>query len=117
YYRPEYTTITVVGDVTHERALSLVKQYFGNWQRGNYVPDIPSEPAQDAPREAHVDWPNPTLPYVVVAFRAPAYSDENKDKHALAFSLRLRARHEQQRSDCRDARVLHRAAPHAGDTQ
>jgi zinc protease len=83
YYRPEYTTITIVGDVTHEQALALVKQYFGNWQRGNYVPDIPQEPAQDAPRTAHVDWPNPTLPYVVVAFRAPAYSDENKDKIAL----------------------------------
>jgi zinc protease len=61
----------------------MVKQYFGNWERGSYVPDIPAEPAQDAPREAHVDWPNPTLPYIVVAFRGPAYSDTDKDKIAL----------------------------------
>ncbi|MFL6211529.1 MAG: M16 family metallopeptidase [Pyrinomonadaceae bacterium] len=83
YYRPEYTTITIVGDVTRQQALSMVKQYFGNWERGSYVPDIPAEPAQDAPREAHVDWPNPTLPYIVVAFRGPAYSDTDKDKIAL----------------------------------
>jgi zinc protease len=83
YYRPEYTTITVVGDVTRARALALVKQYFGSWERGSYVPDIPTEPAQDAPRTAHVDWPNPTLPYIAVAFRSPAYSDTDKDKIAL----------------------------------
>lgn len=83
YYRPEYATITIVGDVTHAQSLALVKRYFGDWQRGNFVPDIPAEPAQDAPREAHVDWPNPTLPYVAIAFRAPAYSDTSKDKLAL----------------------------------
>ncbi len=83
YYRPEYATITVVGDVTRKQTLAMVKRYFGDWQRGNYVPDIPVEPAQDAPREAHVDWPNPTLPYLAIAFRAPAYSDTDKDKVAL----------------------------------
>jgi zinc protease len=83
YYRPEYTTIVLVGDVTHEQALSLTKQYFGPWQRGNYVPQIPKEPDQTAPRTAHVDWPSPTLPYLVVGFRGPAYSDTEKDKAAL----------------------------------
>lgn len=83
YYRPENVTITIVGDVTRERALALVRKNFGDWQRGNFAPEIPSEPAQDAPREAHIDWANPTLPYLAVAFRAPAYSDESKDKIAL----------------------------------
>jgi zinc protease len=32
YYRPEYTTIVLVGDVTRERALDLVKKNFGEWQ-------------------------------------------------------------------------------------
>ncbi|MDT7605018.1 MAG: zinc protease [Acidobacteriota bacterium] len=83
YYRPEYATVTIVGDVTRERALALVRKNFGDWQRGNYKPDIPKEPEQDAPREAHIDWQSPTLPYLAVAFRAPAYSDESKDKIAL----------------------------------
>jgi zinc protease len=83
YYRPEYTTILLVGDVTRQRALALTRQHFGDWQRGDYKPDIPREPAQDAPREAHIDWPSPTLPYMIVAFRGPAYSDVEKDKIAL----------------------------------
>lgn len=83
YYRPEYTTIVIAGDVTPERALALTKKYWGNWKRGNYVPRIPSEPAQDAPRTAHVEWASPTLPYLAVAFRAPAFSDVKKDKAAL----------------------------------
>jgi zinc protease len=79
YYRPDYTTIVLVGDVTRERAIKLVKQYFGDWQRGNYSPKIPAEPEQKAPRTAHVAWPSPTLPRLAIAFRGPAYSDKEKD--------------------------------------
>jgi zinc protease len=83
YYRPEYTTVVVVGDVTQARALELTKKYFGDWKRGNYVPQIPTEPEQTEARTAHIDWPTPTNPYLAVAFRGPAYSDEKKDKAAL----------------------------------
>jgi zinc protease len=83
YYRPEYTTIVLVGDVQRANALAMVKKYFGDWKRGDYVPQIPSEPEQKEPRTAHVEWSSPTLPYLVVAFRGPAFSDERKDKAAL----------------------------------
>ncbi|HEV7842589.1 MAG TPA: pitrilysin family protein, partial [Pyrinomonadaceae bacterium] len=83
YYRPEYTTIVVAGDVTQARALDLTKKYFGDWKRGSYVPQIPTEPEQQEARTASIDWPSPTNPYIAVAFRGPAYSDESKDKAAL----------------------------------
>ena len=83
YYRPEYTTLLVVGDVTRDHVLDLARKHWGDWERGNYKPDIPEEPPQNEPRTAHVDWPTPTLPYVVVGYHAPAYSDELKDKAAL----------------------------------
>jgi zinc protease len=83
FYRPEYTTVVLVGDITRQRALDLTSKYFGEWKRGNYVADIPSEPKQTEPRTAHIDWPSPTLPIVAVAFRGPAYSDVDKDKMAL----------------------------------
>jgi zinc protease len=83
YYRPEYTTIVVVGDVNRDQVLAMVKKYFGDWKRGNYAPEIPSETEQNEPREAHVDWPSETLPIAYVAFRGPEYSDEKKDKPAL----------------------------------
>ncbi|MCA1634775.1 MAG: insulinase family protein [Acidobacteria bacterium] len=83
FYRPEYTTIVVVGDATRAQALDLTKRYWGEWKRGDYKADIPEEPAQRESRTAHIDWPSPTLPYLAVAFRGPAYSDERKDKAAL----------------------------------
>ena len=87
YYRPEYTTIVLVGDVTQQQALQLSRKYFGDWKRGNYAPEVPVEPPQTAPRQAHLDWTSPTLPYLVVAFHGPAYSDEKKDKAALDLLL------------------------------
>src|SRR5437879_3781052 len=83
YYRPEYTTIVLVGDLKRDDALGMVKKYFGDWKRGSYVPNIPAEPDQTAPREGHIDWPSDTLPLIYVAFRGPAYSDVKKDKAAL----------------------------------
>jgi zinc protease len=87
YYRPEYTTIVLAGDVNREQTLSLVKKYFGDWKRGDYVPSIPVEPPQSSPRTATVDWPSPTLPWIAVAFKGPAYSDEKKNKPALDLLL------------------------------
>ena len=83
YYRPEYTTILVVGDVKREEVVEMVRANFGTWERGDYTPEIPPEPEQNEPRTAHVDWATPTLPYVTVAFHNPAYSDEQKDYPAL----------------------------------
>ncbi len=83
FYRPEYTTVLLVGDVTRDRALALTEKYFGRWKRGTYTAAIPPEPPQTTPRHAELDWPSPTLPYVVVGFHGPAYSDQNKDKPAL----------------------------------
>ena len=58
FYRPEYTTIILAGDVTRERALELTRKYFGEWKRGNYVPDIPAEPPQIEPRSANLSSPS-----------------------------------------------------------
>ena len=83
FYRPEYTTVLLVGDVTRDRALELTRKYFGAWAHGSYEPKIPAEPPQNESRTAHVDWPSPTLPWLAVAFKGPAYSDETREKAAL----------------------------------
>jgi len=83
YYRPEYTTIVVAGDVDAKNVRALVDKYWGNWKRGSYHPDIPVEPAQNGPRETKIDWPSPTLPLIDIAFHGPAYSDSDKDWAAL----------------------------------
>lgn len=83
YYRPEYTTIIVAGDVNAKQVRPLVDKYWGNWKRGSYKPEIGAEPPQDSPRTAHVDWPTQTLPWLAIAYRGPAYTDTEKDSAAL----------------------------------
>jgi len=83
FYRPENTTIVVVGDVKRETFLPMVKNYWGNWEQGTYRQQIPVEPIQKEARKKHIDWDSPTLPHVAVAYRAPAFSETEKDKVAL----------------------------------
>ncbi|HEY7338391.1 MAG TPA: pitrilysin family protein [Bryobacteraceae bacterium] len=83
YYRPEYTTIILAGDVNAKEARALVERNLGAWKRGTYHADIPIEPPQQGPREKHVDWPTATLPQIAIAYKAPAYMDDRKDTAAL----------------------------------
>ena len=83
YYRPEYTTIVVAGDVDAKRVRALVDKYWGAWKKGAYRAEIAAEPPQSGPRVAKVDWPTPTLPILTVAYKGPAYTDTAKDSAAL----------------------------------
>ena len=83
YYRPEYTTVCIVGDVDAEQTLSLVKKYWGGWERGSYMPDIPVEPPQGESKTIEDIFHTPTLPIVSVSYHAPAYGDEVNDSAVL----------------------------------
>ena len=83
YYRPEYTTVCVVGDVNAEQTLSLVKKYWGGWEHGTYKPDIPVEPPQGEAKTLQEGFHTPTLPIVSVSYHAPAYDDEKNDSAVL----------------------------------
>jgi zinc protease len=89
FYRPEYTTILIVGDVQSEQVRTLANRYWKDWKRGSYTSPVEAEPPQTAPRSAHIDWPTPTLPISTMAFRAPAYSDTEKDYAALDLIAEL----------------------------
>ncbi len=85
FYRPENCTVLLVGAIDRTRALELTRKNFADWKSGKPHPEIPAEPPPTGPKKAHVDWPSPTLPYLLIAFRGPAYSDSKKDKAALDF--------------------------------
>ncbi|HSD71974.1 MAG TPA: insulinase family protein [Thermoanaerobaculia bacterium] len=89
WYRPEYTTVIVAGDVDPQRTIALVENYWGDWKRGSYKVDIPKEPEPKAAVYAHVPWPSPTLPWVTVAFHGPAFSESSKDFAALDMLMDL----------------------------
>jgi zinc protease len=82
YYRPEYTTIVVVGDVKADEVNNLAKKYFGEWERGSYISEVPVEPVQNGTRYAHLQ--NGSIPpYFALNYKSPAFSDEKIDMPAL----------------------------------
>jgi zinc protease len=89
FYTPANTIILIVGDVEAGAAHALIERYYGSWKRPAYHSQVPPEPEQTAPRSAHIDWDNPTLPFVAVAFKAPAFSTASTDCAALDVLARL----------------------------
>ncbi|MFT5232038.1 MAG: zinc protease [Candidatus Krumholzibacteriia bacterium] len=82
YYRPEYNTILVVGDVTPEQVNALSEKYFGEWQRGNYQSVVPVEPEQTETRYVHLQ--NGSIPaFFSMSYKGPAFSDTKIDMPAL----------------------------------
>lgn len=82
FYRPEYCTVVVVGDVVPAEVNKLAQKYFGDWKSGSYVADIPVEPAQKETRYSHLrDGSIP--PFFVLNYKGPAFSDKEIDMPAL----------------------------------
>ena len=91
WYRPEYTTVIVAGDVDPEETVALVEKYWGAWRSpGSTAPvEIPQEPPQSERVDVHVPWPTETLPWVTIGFHGPAFSDTEKEYAALDTLLDL----------------------------
>lgn len=89
YYRPEYCTIVIVGDVDPKKANYLVEKYYGDWKRGTFTPDIPTEPEQKEERIKHAKAPNKTLPYLYIGYKVPAFEPKSKDVAALTVISEL----------------------------
>jgi zinc protease len=84
WYRPEYTSVIVVGDVDPESTFGLVEKYWGGWERGTYVADIPVEPEPTGPVYEHIQWDGETQPWLFIGFRSPAFRPHEKDFPAMS---------------------------------
>ena len=85
WYRPEYTTVIVAGDVDPDATIKLVEKYWGVWKRGDYKIDIPRDAAPKGAVYAHVPWTSPTLPWVTVGFRGPGFTNTPDMKDTVAL--------------------------------
>ena len=82
FYRPEYCTVVVVGDIIPSEVNKLAEKYFGSWKHGDYVANIPVEPAQQETRYVHLkDGSIP--PFFDLNYKGPAFSDQKIDMPAL----------------------------------
>ena len=82
FYRPEYATILVVGDVNSKEVYKLAQKYFGSWKQGDYKSDIPVEPEQEETRFAHVEMAG-FPPYLALNFKSPSFDETDMDVAAL----------------------------------
>ncbi|HET6725287.1 MAG TPA: insulinase family protein [Gammaproteobacteria bacterium] len=89
WYRPNNATILLTGDIDPDAALAHIEQHWQSWQASDYALDIPSEPAPSGPHYRHIVWETPTQPWVMVAFRGPRFSVEDKAMACMDFIREL----------------------------
>ncbi len=75
YYTPDNATIVIAGDFDKKETLAHLQKAYGAWKGKLDPAKVPVEPAQTAPRSAHVDWKTPTLPRLWIAWHTPGASD------------------------------------------
>ena len=83
FYRPENCTIILVGDVRNDKAVEVIKKYYSGWQRGTYRTDVPLEPPQQEEKVVQLPWKNKTLPYLLIGYHIPAFSDQDAKRASL----------------------------------
>ncbi len=79
WYTPDNTMLFIVGDFDDAKVMELVRQHYGPWDRKSTGVTVPAEPPQKGVRTAHIDWPQPTQPRHVLAWRTPAASANTLD--------------------------------------
>ncbi|UCF64902.1 MAG: insulinase family protein [bacterium] len=82
FYRPEYSTIVVVGDVKPDNIKNLAQKYFGEWKSGIYRTEIPEEPMQQETRYFHLQN-NAIPPFMMLSYKGPGFNDRQIDMPAL----------------------------------
>ncbi len=82
-YRPDMTTIVIVGDVTPAQARTEVEKYFGAWQASGPKPDVIPKPVPLNP-PAYVVVPNPYASQdTVLMGQMLGVNLRNPDRYAL----------------------------------
>jgi zinc protease len=79
FYRADNATVVVVGDVKPDTVFATIAKHFGDWKSGYQAPNVEPEPPQTERKTAHIDWPNPTRPYLLAGYHTPAFSTRNVD--------------------------------------
>ncbi len=72
YYRPNNAILSIVGDISVQKALEIVEEYFGDIPAGNPVPPVNlEEPPQQAEKRRDYHDPFAPFPAYLVSYHIP----------------------------------------------
>ncbi|GHB70882.1 peptidase M16 [Psychrosphaera saromensis] len=83
FYKPEYVSLIITGDVNAEETLALVEKYWGMWKKGDYVSNVPAEPKQKKALYAHKVTEGLPGHWLLVSYKGTAFEPTKKDRATL----------------------------------
>ena len=83
FYKPEYVSVVIVGDVDPNATMVMVEKYWGNWKKGDFVNDIAQEPKQESPRYVHEKFDGLPGHWLLVSYKGADWQPKKKDRAAL----------------------------------
>jgi len=83
FYKPEYVSLVIVGDVDPEATMEMVEKHWGNWQKGDFVSEIAPEPKQEAAKYVHEKFDGLPGHWLLVSYKGSDWQPKKKDRAAL----------------------------------
>ncbi|NQZ87577.1 MAG: insulinase family protein [Colwellia sp.] len=83
FYKPEYVSLVIVGDVDPAATMAMVEKHWGNWQKGDFVSEIAPEPKQEAPKYVHEKFDGLPGHWLLVSYKGSDWQPKKKDRAAL----------------------------------
>jgi zinc protease len=83
FYKPEYVSLVIVGDVEPEATMAMVEKYWGNWKKGDFVNEIAQEPKQQAAKYVHEKFDGLPGHWLLVSYKGADWQPKKKDRAAL----------------------------------
>ena len=87
YWRPDLTTLSIVGDITPERAKRAVEAAFGSWTNDGPTPSL-AQPSLPAPHLAHA-YVGTAANQVFVQLGQPAVARTSRDYDAFSLLTQI----------------------------
>ncbi|MCC6747871.1 MAG: insulinase family protein [Deltaproteobacteria bacterium] len=88
-YRPERTTLLVVGDAHPEEVCELVHRHWGDWRPVGPAQEVPAEPPPREPTTTFVPWSGDFPGLLALGYHGPRFSSDSSDFEALQLLFEL----------------------------
>ena len=79
FYKPEYVSLVIVGDVDPQATMAMVEKHWGAWKKGNFVNDIAPEPKQEEAKYVHEKFDGLPGHWLLVSYKGADWQPKEKD--------------------------------------